>query len=658
MVLTACSSIVPPSGSPRPPVDPGASVAPGGELAPPPLGAQLAHGFVDRVVLDGVVQPTAVSFAPDGRVFVAEKSGRILSFDQLGDSTPTVLVDLSRQVFDFWELGLLDIALAPSFPDQPYLYAAYTHDAPIGGTAPVWNDECPGGAGPESTGCETSGRVSRFEIAGDSVVGGEQVLIEDWCGQFGSHSLGTLLFDADGALYVSGGEGANPHFPDWGQHGDPANACGDPEGEGGALRSQDLLTNDDPTGLSGTVIRVDAATGAALPDNPNAGADDPHVARIIAHGLRNPFRMAFDPETGDLWVGDVGWANWDELDRMAPGSGVPNFGWPCYEGGAPREGSLRQYDELMGTLAPTARWPLDDAAAAVADPLTNVGAAARFDGTPESVLELTVPAGSGPFSFALWFSADSWQRNPQIADGGPAWEVAFDDTLFFRVRVAGVDHFASAPAPPTAQERHLLVTTYSGARQRLYIDGQAVADNAFDGGLEVGDGLELGERFSGVMDDATFFDRELSGAEVSEIWATVTGDEGAGGRQPRYAAEQVALCERLYAEPDTVEPPHSGYEIGSEVVAGDGCPTGANALSGLVFGADLRFGEPYADGLFFSDFTRRCIWYLPRIDDGLAREPVLFMRDAAGPVDLVPTPEGTLAYVDFVGGAVREIARE
>jgi glucose/arabinose dehydrogenase len=99
------------------------------------------------------------------------------------------------------------------------------------------------------------------------------VLIEDWCQQYPSHSIGSLAFGSDGALYVSGGEGASVSFADYGQAGNPViNPCGDPPGgeggvqtpptaEGGALRSQDLLTSSDPAGLSGTVLRVDPAAG-------------------------------------------------------------------------------------------------------------------------------------------------------------------------------------------------------------------------------------------------------------------------------------------------------------------------------------------------------------------------------------------------------------
>jgi glucose/arabinose dehydrogenase len=64
------------------------------------------------------------------------------------------------------------------------------------------------------------------------------------------------------------------------------------------------------------VLRLDPNTGAALPDNPLASSADANARRIIAHGLRNPFRMTVRPGTSELWVGDVGWGTWEELNRI------------------------------------------------------------------------------------------------------------------------------------------------------------------------------------------------------------------------------------------------------------------------------------------------------------------------------------------------------
>jgi endonuclease YncB( thermonuclease family)/PKD repeat protein/glucose/arabinose dehydrogenase len=313
-------------------------------------------GFSERTVFSGLTNPTAVRFAADGRVFVAEKSGLIKVFDSLSDSQPDVFADLRTQVHNFWDRGLLGLALDPGFPDNPYVYVLYTHDAAIGGTAPRWgtpgvtSDGCPNPPGPTGDGCVVSGRLSRLTASGNSMVGSEQVLIEDWCQQYPSHSIGSLDFGPDGALYVSGGDGASFNFVDYGQDGSPLNPCGDPPGgvgailtpptaEGGSLRSQDLRTPADPTSLDGALLRVNPATGAGLPDNPNAASGDPNARRIVAYGLRNPFRFGVRPGTAEVWIGDVGWNAWEEIDRLqSPTAAVVNFGWPCDEGSGRQSG--------------------------------------------------------------------------------------------------------------------------------------------------------------------------------------------------------------------------------------------------------------------------------------------------------------------------------
>jgi glucose/arabinose dehydrogenase len=312
----------------------------------------LLPGFQETTAFTGLDQPTVVRFAADGHVFVAEKRGVIKEFDSLSDTTPQAIADFRTKVHNFWDRGLLGMALDPDFPAEPYIYVAYTYDAVLGGTAPRWGtadqngDACPDPPGATIDGCEVSGRLSRLRYEGGQV-GPEQVLIEDWCQQYPSHSVGDIEFGADGALYMSGGDGASFNFVDYGQVKNP---CGDPPGavgtnlsapsaEGGALRSQDVRTPGDPTSLNGTVIRVDRETGEGLPGNPLADQADPDARRIIAQGLRNPFRMAFLPGTNLLWVGDVGWNDWEEINlASAPNSAVANFGWPCYEGSGRQPG--------------------------------------------------------------------------------------------------------------------------------------------------------------------------------------------------------------------------------------------------------------------------------------------------------------------------------
>ena len=280
----------------------------GGDDPPAP-----ASGFADEVVLSGLREPLAVAFARDGRVFVAEKRGRVLEFADLGSRRPRVVADLGGRVFSNGDRGLFGLALDPGFPARPYVYVFYTFDGPVAARDPLGRGRCKGlfeGA------CPVSGRLSRL-----GPNGAERVLLSGWCQQYPSHGVGDLAFGPEGLLYGSGGEGASYDRVDT---GGKRSVCGDPPGEGGALRAQDASTDGDPLGVSGSVARVDPASGRR---------------HLVAYGLRNPFRLAFRPGSSELWIGDVGSTRADELNVVD--GALRNFGWPCYEAERP----LRSYDE-------------------------------------------------------------------------------------------------------------------------------------------------------------------------------------------------------------------------------------------------------------------------------------------------------------------------
>jgi len=319
----------------------------------------LPPGFQDSVAFGHLEQPTNFRFAPgpgDERIFVAEKPGKILVFENLADTTPEVFADLRTDVYDSGDRGLLGLALDPEFDEgRPYVYALYTYDHILGdpNPAPKWGkkattgDPCPDLNGGDA--CLVSGRLVRLKAIGNHAeeAAGEplqQVLTEGWCQQFSSHSIGDLRFGPEGALYASGGDGASFTSADYGQFGDEPNPCGDPpepagtadsppDAEGGSLRSQN------PQLLNGKIIRVDPDTGKGWPGNPlqgheaGTGVAAENEARLVAMGFRNPFRFTFDDQTGELYTDNVGSSEIEELDSFAaPPASVFNSGWPCYEG--------------------------------------------------------------------------------------------------------------------------------------------------------------------------------------------------------------------------------------------------------------------------------------------------------------------------------------
>ncbi|HVY28977.1 MAG TPA: PQQ-dependent sugar dehydrogenase [Polyangiaceae bacterium] len=330
-----CSAEAPPSEGPVGQTTAGLSLA--------------TAGFVETTVLQGLQLPTVVRFASDGRVFVGQKGGKIWVFDGLDDAIPTLFADLSARVHDFWDRGLLGLTLDPDFPQKPYVYVLYAYDGDPGGASPKWGDQCPTPPGATGDGCVISGRLSRFTANGN-VAGAETVLVEGWRQQYPSHSIGQVEFGPDGALYASGGDGASFNFVDYGQDGNPLNPLGDPpvavgaaqtppSAEGGALRAQSVRRQDGPAVLNGSIIRVDPDTGLGLADNPLASSGDVNAQRILAYGLRNPFRIASRPGKSELWIADVGWNDWEEVNRIPLGGAAPlNFGWPCYEGAGKQAG--------------------------------------------------------------------------------------------------------------------------------------------------------------------------------------------------------------------------------------------------------------------------------------------------------------------------------
>ncbi len=131
-----------------------------------------------------------------------------------------------------------------------------------------------------------------------------------------------------------------------------------------------------------------------------------------------------------------------------------------------------------------------------------------------------------------------------------------------------------------------------------------------------------------------------------------------GGRQSGYDNLGLNLCETLYAQgPAAHAAPYYAYNHSSQVVAGETCPTGSSSISGLAFYTGGSFGPAYDGALFFSDYSRNCIWVMMRGANGLP-DPATrqtFVAGAAGPVELQIGPDGDLYYVDMGGGTIRRI---
>lgn len=229
-------------------------------------------GFIRSPVALGLTQPTALEFTEDGRLFVAERLGRVLVID---GAAPIEALQLENVDFRVAEGGLLGMARHPAFAETGWMYLFYTHTP---------------GAKPHS-------RVSRFRAVESRLdPSSEEVIWEIELDNEG-HFAGCLVFGRDGHLYISTGD-------NW-----------------SAERSQDLARPE------GKIFRV--RDDGTIPDD-NPFLETPGARPDIwAYGFRNPFRMSIDALTGDLYVGDVGAGAWEEIDRVRAGD---NGGWPLMEG--------------------------------------------------------------------------------------------------------------------------------------------------------------------------------------------------------------------------------------------------------------------------------------------------------------------------------------
>lgn len=240
----------------------------------------LPNGFAQSRFVGGLTNPTAMAFAPDGRLFVAEQGGK-LRIVKNGRLLSSPFVDLTSITDSTGERGLLGIALDPNFDTNQYVYVYQT----LKGTATT----------------KPRNRVLRFTANGDrhEAGSGKVIFYLDEL-EAKNHNGGAMHFGRDGKLYVAVGE-----------NGVPNNA-------------------QSTANLLGKMLRLNG-NGTIPTDNPLY--TNPRVMgknkAIWALGLRNPYSFDVQPGTGKIFINDVGQKAWEEIN---PGGRGGNYGWPVYEG--------------------------------------------------------------------------------------------------------------------------------------------------------------------------------------------------------------------------------------------------------------------------------------------------------------------------------------
>ena len=271
----------------------------------------LPPGYDDQPVAD-VASATAFGFTPDDRILITTQTGQVRVVKN-GALLPDPALDLGAldRVCTNLERGLLGVAVDPGFSDSHYVYLYYTDKN--GSQCPSYPETGP------------FNRLSRFVLGDDDTIdpASETILLDHIPSPYGVHNAGDLQFGKDGYLYVSVGDG--------GCDGSGQSACG---GGNWAARYRNVL--------SGKILRIES-DGSIPPDNPFTGsgtarcnatgqtAPGQMCQEIWASGLRNPFRLAMNPNVPgtDMYINDVGQDNWEEIDRGQAGA---DYGWPEREG--------------------------------------------------------------------------------------------------------------------------------------------------------------------------------------------------------------------------------------------------------------------------------------------------------------------------------------
>ena len=265
----------PPTSTPTPRPTP---VAAPSVVAPQPV------AFVDALGGRVFDRPIELGALPDGRLFVADQEGIVFVLEGDGGDEDVLLDIRPRVSRNGNEEGLLSVALDPRFESNRHLWVYYSRANPRRSV------------------------LSRFTVGPFEADPASELVVLEIAQPFSNHNGGAVRFGFDGMLYLG-------------------------LGDGGAANDQ-LEAGQDLSTLLGKVIRIDvrnasAGTPYAVPaDNPFAGEPGAEP-EIWAYGLRNPWRMAFDPTTGVLWAGDVGQGAREEISVIRRGE---NYGWDIVEG--------------------------------------------------------------------------------------------------------------------------------------------------------------------------------------------------------------------------------------------------------------------------------------------------------------------------------------
>jgi len=323
----AAPTIVAPPQTESPPTVDSATEPP--VISPTEMTAANANTFPNTdnyqwtLIASGLSRPVDIQSAYDGtgRLFIVEKYGVIRVYEN-GQLLDQPFLDISDRVGDESnEQGLLGLAFVPN--NSGVLFVNYT----------------------DNNGNTVISRVLWDQVA-NPLSEKDLLHVEQ---PYPNHNGGALAIGPDGYLYIALGDGG---------------LAGDPHKNGQNTNS-----------LLGKILRIDISD-LNNPNNYSIPADNPFGNEVWAYGLRNPWRISFDRVTGDLWIGDVGQGDWEEIDYLPAGSaGGANFGWSVMEGSYGYDGVAQP-----GMLLPAAEYSHNEGGCSVTGGYVYRGAMTEWNG--------------------------------------------------------------------------------------------------------------------------------------------------------------------------------------------------------------------------------------------------------------------------------------
>jgi len=456
-------------------------------------------------IAGGYNRPCELVNAGDERLFVVQQPGVIDILLPDGTQLEESFLNIQTNVQSSGnEQGLLGLAFPPDYCTSGEFYVNYT----------------------ATEGSVTSTRISRFNVDPDNenlaLENSEEILLQ-FEQDFSNHNGGQIMFGPDGYLYIATGDG--------GSGGDPNN------------RAQDIMS------FLGKILRIDVSTDPySIPDSNPFAFDDFGLDEIWSFGLRNPWKMDFDSETGDLYIADVGQFEWEEVNfQPADSEGGENYGWRCYEGNNVYT-TAGECEDITGTVFPVLEYNHDD-----------VGNGQRCSITGGKVYRgNSFPSLDGRYILTDYCSGEYWVMWQDFDE----WQTFLGDELSSLITSFGTDIWG---------ELYALNGSDGTVSQVLEGDGAFLDHIQFDGGTTLESILD-GESYTWYLNGEVLEGANSQSIEINETGTyslEITTETGCVINTSELEVDALKTIDSDFVESFIVYPNPATTEVFIELIISD-----------------------------------------------------------------------------------------